>query len=232
MWIDAVKEASVFRIERFYHIRESIGAGGFAEVHAAYDLETGAKAAVKIIRKGGESEAFLQREITIMRQLTHSHVVRTLDIFETSSVYQIVMEFLPGGSLFDKMAVTKAFSEDEVRKIMRQIFDGLKYIHSGGIVHRDLKPKNILLTSEGVVRIADFGLSKFYDASSGKLMKTLIGTPQVIALEMVRDEEYGIEVDAWACGIIMFSLVTGIPPFSAKIVLDRYPSNSILINYK
>lgn len=232
MWIEALKEGAKFQIDRFYDIRELIGAGGFAQVHAAYDRETGAKAAVKTIQKGSEPDSFLQREITILRQLRHPHIVNMLDIFESSDSYQIVMEFLSGGSLHDKMIETDAFDESEVRHLMRQILDGLAYIHSKGIVHRDLKPENILLTPDCKVKIVDFGLSKLYDASSDGLMKTLIGTPEFVAPELVRNEAYGIEVDAWACGIIMFSLVTGTPPFYENVVLDRYRKNLILINWE
>lgn len=231
MWIKALKEGAQFRISKFYDIRELIGAGGYAQVHAAYDRETGAKAAVKTIQKGSEPDSFLQREITILRKLRHPHIVNMLDIFESSESYQIVMEFLSGGSLYDKMIATDEFDETEVRHLMRQIFDGLAYIHSKGIVHRDLKPENILLTSDCKAKIVDFGLSRLYDASSDRLMKTLIGTPEFIAPELIKNQAYGIEVDAWACGIIMFSLVTGTPPFSENVVLERYAKNLILINW-
>lgn len=231
MWIEALKEGAKFHIGRFYDIREVIGVGGFAQVHAAYDRETGAKAAVKTIYKGSEPDSFLQREITILRQLRHPHIVNMLDIFESSESYQIVMEFLSGGSLYDKMNEKDEFDETEVRQLMRQILDGLAYIHSNGIVHRDLKPENILLTSDCKVKIVDFGLSRLYDASSDGLMKTLIGTPEFVAPELVRNEAYGIEVDAWACGIIMFNLVTGTPPFDENVVLERYQKNLILINW-
>lgn len=231
MWIEALKEGARFHIGRFYDVREIIGAGGFAQVYAAYDRETGAKAAVKTILKGSEPEWFLQREITIVRQLSHPHMVKTLDIFESSESYQIVMEFLSGGSLNDKMREKEGFEETEVRQMMHQILDGLAYIHSKGIVHRDLKPDNILLTSDSKLKIADFGLSRLYDANTDGLMKTLIGTPEFVAPEILRDEAYGIGVDARACGILMYSLVTGNPPFSEYVVLRSYPKNLILINW-
>lgn len=232
MWMDALKEGANFRIDKFYEMGELIGSGGFADVHAAYDRETGAKTAVKTIKKGSDTDEFLQREITILRHLNHPNVVRTLDIFESSESYQVVMEFVDGGNLQDKISATKEFSEDEVRHVMGQILQGLAFIHSRGIVHRDLKHENILLTSDCKVKIADFGLSKFYDACSDGLMKTLVGTPEFVAPELIRNEKYGIEVDAWACGIIMFSLTTGTPPFSPHVVLQNYRKNLVLINWQ
>lgn len=139
MWIDALKEASKFRLERFYDVRQVIGVGGFAEVRIAYDLETEAKVAVKTIKKSGQTDAFLQRELDIMRKLDHPHVVRTYDIFESLNKYHIVMEYLPGGSLFDVMTPHTRFHEADVRKLMRQVLKGLAYIHSRDIAHRDLK---------------------------------------------------------------------------------------------
>lgn len=232
MWMDALSEGANFRIDRFYEVGEVIGCGRFAEVRAAYDRETGAKAAVKTVRKDSGADAVLQREITVLRSLRHPNVVRTLDVFESSEAYQVVMEFVAGGTLQDRSNDTKELDEAEVRDVMGQILRGLAFIHSSGIVHRDLKPENILLTSDGQVKIADFGMSRFYDACSDRVMKTLVGTPEFVAPEMVRNERYGIEVDAWACGIIMFSLTTGTPPFFRNVVLDNYRKNLVLINWE
>lgn len=198
MWINALQEASDFRLEHYYDVRKVIGAGGFAEVRVAYDRVTRAKVAVKTIDKKGSTDAFLQREISIMRKVRHPNVVQTIDIFESVNKYHIVMEFLSGGSLFDLMSGNRRFAECEVRHLMRQILVGLSYIHSRGIVHRDLKPENILLCGDEpfCAKIADFGLSNFHEECSEVLMKTLIGTPQFVAPELVRNEAYGMEVDA------------------------------------
>lgn len=233
IWIDALREASTFRLERFYDVRNVIGTGGFAEVRAAYDRVTKAKVAVKTIDKSGNTDAFLQREISIMRKVRHPNIVQTLDIFESVNRYHIVMEFLSGGSLFDLMKTRNRFPENEVRHLVQQVLLGLSYIHSLGIVHRDLKPENILLCGHPpyCAKIADFGLSNFHDDCSDVLMKTLIGTPQFVAPELVKNEAYGSEVDAWAVGVIAFNMLTGSLPFSEEEVLAKYKSGNFTIEY-
>lgn len=233
-WVLALRQASSFRLESFYHVRSVIGVGGFASVRVAYDKESNLKVAVKTLEKSGTAEAFLQREINIMRTVQHPNIVKTYDIFESTLNYHIVMEFLPGGSLFDLMKPHKKFSEVFVRGLVYQILEGLAYLHSNGIVHRDLKPENILLTSEKPLsaKIADFGLSNFYEECSGALMKTLIGTPQFVAPELIKNEAYGMEVDLWAVGMMVYNMLTGVLPFSEKEVLEKYRSGCFQIEYK
>lgn len=233
-WVLALRQASSFQLETFYHIRSVIGVGGFASVRAAYDKETNLKVAVKTLEKNSGTDAFLQREIDIMRTVQHPNVVRTIDIFESALNYHIVMEYLPKGSLFDLMKPYRKFDENFVRGLMGQILRGLVYLHSNGIAHRDLKPENILLDGEDPLcaKIADFGLSNFYEECSGVLMKTLIGTPQFVAPELVKNEAYGMEVDLWAVGMMTFNMLTGVLPFSEEEVLDKYRSGRFQVEYK
>lgn len=233
-WVLALRHAASFKLESFYHVRSVIGVGGFASVRAAYDRETNLKVAVKTIEKASGTDAFLQREINIMRTVQHPNVVRTLDIFESTKNYHIVMEFLPKGSLFDLMKPYRKFDEPFVRGLMHQILQGLAYLHSNGIAHRDLKPENILLQGENPIcaKIADFGLSNFYEECSGVLMKTLIGTPQFVAPELVKNEAYGMEVDLWAIGMMTFNMLTGVLPFSEDEVLEKYRSGRFQVEYK
>lgn len=234
MWVLALRSAANFRLETFYHIRSVIGIGGFASVRAAYEKETKKKVAVKSIEKSGNTDAFLQREINIMRGTRHPNVVETFDIFESETNYHIVMEFLQGGSLFDIMKPHRKFSEEEVRSLIQQILQGLEYLHSKGIVHRDLKPENILLHrgKPYQVKIADFGLSNFYEECSGILMRTLIGTPQFVAPELVKNEAYGMEVDLWAVGMMVYNLLTGVLPFTEDEVMEKYRTGRFKIEYK
>lgn len=233
-WVLALRQASSFKLETFYHVRSIIGVGGFASVRAAYDKETNLKVAVKTLEKNSGTDAFLQREIDIMRTVQHPNVVRTIDIFESTMHYHIVMEFLPKGSLFDLMKPYRKFEEPFVRDLMNQILRGLAYLHSNGIAHRDLKPENILLDGENPLcaKIADFGLSNFHEECSGVLMKTLIGTPQFVAPELVKNEAYGMEVDLWAVGMMTFNMLTGVLPFSEEEVLEKYRSGCFHVEYR
>lgn len=234
IWVNALRAASSFRLETYYLVRSIIGMGGFATVRAAFEKESNMKVAVKSIEKNGNTDAFLQREINIMRTVHHPNVVQTFDIFECDENYHIVMEYLPGGSLFDIMKPHSKFAEPDVRELVLQMLKGLVYLHSKGIVHRDLKPENILLQrgKPYQIKIADFGLSNFYEECSGVLMKTLIGTPQFVAPELVKDEAYGVGVDLWAVGMMAYNLLTGVLPFTEDEIMEKYRTGRFQIEYK
>lgn len=233
IWHDALNVASRHKLENFYQVKRVIGVGGFATVRLGIDKASQKLVAVKSITKSGTTEDFLHREISILKAVNHPNVVDTFDIFDTADKYHIVMEYMGGGMLFSQINDREKFSEQETRLVIRQILKGVSYLHSMGIVHRDLKPENVLHVSAGSlqVKLADFGLSNFYEESSEHLMKTMIGTPQFVAPEMIQNEEYGCEVDLWAVGIMMFNLLTGTLPFSEKEVLEKYRSGHFKIGF-
>lgn len=230
-WYNALKIACNHVLGQYYVIKQKIGTGGFASVRLGMDKETKQLVAVKTIKKGERSPSFLRREADILKVIDHPNVVDTLDIFETDREFHIVMEYMKGGMLSSVSNEKLLYSENEIRTIMRHVLQGVAYLHSQGVVHRDLKPENILLTEYcgTEVKVADFGLSKFYDNSSEILMGTLIGTPEFVAPELVQNEKYGVEVDLWAIGIIMYNLVTGTLPFHEDEVLQIYKDGDFQI---
>ncbi|XP_055324407.1 phosphorylase b kinase gamma catalytic chain, skeletal muscle/heart isoform isoform X3 [Sitodiplosis mosellana] len=209
-----------------YEPKEILGRGISSTVRRCIEKETGREFAAKIIDVGAESgdaspsqmlEATRQ-EIAILRQVMgHPYIIELQDVFESDAFIFLVFELCRNGELFDYLTSVVTLSEKKTRYIMRQIFEGVDYIHSNSIVHRDLKPENILLDDNFNVKITDFGFAKVLD-NNDKLFD-LCGTPGYLAPETLKcsmwekSPGYSKEVDIWACGVIMFTLLVGCPPF-------------------
>lgn len=232
-WFKALTYASEYTLDTYYDVADVIGVGGFASVRFANEKGTGKPVAVKSIKKDSASSLLMQREITVLRSVNHPRLVRTFDIFDTEESYHIVMELMKGGMLFDEMNRRPRFSEPDTRYIIKQVLAGVAYLHSVGVVHRDLKPENILMTSRhGLdIKLADFGLSNILTGSDS-VMKTLLGTPQFIAPEVVQASQYDEVVDVWAIGMIMYNLLTGILPFTEKQVFDKYRMPDLKVPFR
>lgn len=190
--------------------------GFFATVKVGVDKKSGEKVAVKIIDKSKveESPQLLQNEIDIMAKVNHPHVVGLRAVFDTPDTLFIVMELVQGGELYEMIVERKTFSEKDTSLIMGQVFSALEYLHGIGIVHRDLKLENMLLNDKKTlnVKVADFGLSKLY---SGQALQTACGTPFYVAPDILLGTGYGPEVDMWACGVLLYILLSGRLPFHA-----------------
>jgi len=145
-----------------------------------------------------------------MKKLNHKSIVQLYDIFETPNELFLVLEFVPGGELFDQIVERGSYTENDAAKLVRQILEGIDYMHKHGVVHRDLKPENLLCASANVIKIADFGLSK--DIESGNL-QTSCGTPSYVAPEVLMGGQYDNEVDIWSIGVITYVLLCGFTPF-------------------
>ncbi|XP_049535976.1 phosphorylase b kinase gamma catalytic chain, skeletal muscle/heart isoform isoform X4 [Anopheles darlingi] len=208
-----------------YEPKEILGRGISSTVRRCIDKETGKEYAAKIIDLGaaetGDSNHMLEatrQEIQILRQVMgHKFIIELQDVFESDAFIFLVFELCRQGELFDYLTSVVTLSEKKSRYIMRQIFEGVDYIHSKNIVHRDLKPENILLDDNLNVKITDFGFARVLKA--GEKLYDLCGTPGYLAPEtlkcnMFEDAPgYSREVDIWACGVIMFTLLVGCPPF-------------------
>jgi len=208
-------------VESKYEIGKELGRGGFSVVKEGTDRETGEKIAIKFIEKkfvDQEELKLLGREIDIMKKVQHRNVLRLIEIYETDSHLSLVMELVNGGELFYKIVDKGSYSEKEARDIIRQLVEGVDYLHSKGIAHRDLKPENLLCSEseEGVViKIADFGLSKAF--SNGSVLATSCGTPDYAAPEVLNmSGAYDKAVDLWSMGVITYVVLCGFPPFYGK----------------
>jgi len=160
----------------------------------------------------------LSREIDIMKKVNHPNVLSLKEIFETGKQITLVMELVNGGELFFKIVDRGCYSEKDASNIVRQIINGVKYLHSLGIAHRDLKPENLLCSGESdnmEIKIADFGLSKIF--AGGQRLETSCGTPDYAAPEvLIGETAYDKSVDLWSVGVITYVLLCGYPPFFAN----------------
>eukprot|EP00181_Compsopogon_caeruleus_P002337 CAMPEP_0184683604 /NCGR_PEP_ID=MMETSP0312-20130426/11971_1 /TAXON_ID=31354 /ORGANISM="Compsopogon coeruleus, Strain SAG 36.94" /LENGTH=258 /DNA_ID=CAMNT_0027136069 /DNA_START=352 /DNA_END=1128 /DNA_ORIENTATION=+ len=158
----------------------------------------------------------MKREIAILTSVDHPNVVKTIDVFETRNTLYLVMEYMGGGELFDIIAEEKTFTEEKAIQVMREILQGVAYLHENGIVHRDIKPENILCVKRDwplTVKVCDFGLANIVPGEGEGTLTSMVGTCVYRAPEMVRHLGHGPAVDLWACGVILYVTLFGMFPF-------------------
>ncbi|CDF37384.1 Calcium-dependent protein kinase [Chondrus crispus] len=221
-WKAALKNAHEMRIEHFYKMGQVLGEGAFAQVRIGEDSTTKEQFAIKIINKESydvREMQFIMREVKIMMRIAHDNIVNTFDIFDSMKYLHLVIEYMQGGELFDIIADQGHLSEQRASQIIRQIIKGVEYLHDVGVVHCDIKPENILCKSKTwplQVKLCDFGLANFYDKYSTSSMTAMIGTPGYVAPEVVQRKPYGPPVDMWACGVVLYVMLSGRMPFYGK----------------
>lgn len=208
-----------------YRLGGTLGVGTFGKVKLAEHEITGQKVAIKIINKRKMETLNMQekirREISILRCIKHPHVIRLYELIDTPSDMFMIMEYVPGGELFDHIVHKLRLQEDEARRFFQQILSAVEYCHENMVVHRDLKPENLLLDSNLHVKICDFGLSnRIYD---GEFLKTSCGSPNYASPEVVSGRAYGgPEVDVWSCGVVLYALLCGSLPFDDENVPNLF----------
>ena len=192
------------------------GEGQHAMVRPAICSRNGEKVAVKIINRMGltdEDEEDLRREVAILKRMRHPNIVKMRDFFEEPMTYIIVMEYIEGGELFDRIVKKEFYNEKEARDCVYIILSAVKYIHDRDVVHRDLKPENLLLKSDADdynIKLADFGLAV---DSTGETLTTDFAFSGYTAPEIISRRPYGKPADMWSVGVITYILLGGYPPF-------------------
>ncbi|XP_077533982.1 phosphorylase kinase gamma isoform X1 [Haemaphysalis longicornis] len=209
-----------------YEPKEILGRGISSTVRRCIDKETGEEYAAKIIDISSDTEGSgptslyqaTKREIEVLKKVAgHPYIIELHDVFESTTFIFLVLELCRHGELFDYLTSVVALSEKKTKSIMKQLFEAVEFIHSQGIVHRDLKPENILLDDELNVKVTDFGFAT--ELAPGETLSELCGTPGYLAPELLKasmyesSEGYDKQVDMWACGVIMYTLLVGFPPF-------------------
>ncbi|PNX96479.1 CBL-interacting serine/threonine-protein kinase 21-like protein [Trifolium pratense] len=208
-----------------YRVRETIGEGTFSKVKLAFNSNNGEKVAIKVIDKQmvlkNNLRYQVQSEITTMKLLNHPNIVRIHEVIGTKTKIYIVMEYVSGGQLLDKMSYANKLDECEARKLFQQLIDTVDYCHNKGVYHRDLKPENLLLDSKGNLKVSDFGLSAL--AKFDDVLNTKCGSPCYVAPEVLMNKGYdGAAVDVWSCGVILFELLAGFLPFDDQNLMGLY----------
>ncbi|KAI5056602.1 hypothetical protein GOP47_0028420 [Adiantum capillus-veneris] len=201
-----------------YDVGRTLGEGRFAKVKLGRHKETGAVVAIKIIEKDRMRKVYkvVRREISTMKLVKHPHVVKLLEVLASKKNVYIILEYVDGGELFDKIVDSGKLDEKEARRYFQQLIRGVDYCHSRGVYHRDLKPENLLLDAKGNIKISDFGLSALSQQQwDDGLFHTTCGTPNYVAPEVMDGKGYeGAPADLWSCGIILFVLLAGSLPFN------------------
>lgn len=203
--------------DKYIFLQEkSLGRGHFGIVRRIQAIDTGLLYACKIIEKKDliKSTSVVKREVSILLTVKdHPNIVSLVDTFEDERYFYLVMELCDGGDLFSKVAQQGKYTEVEAAEACRQLASAIHYIHNAGVVHRDIKPENILLTASGQIKLADFGLSKVLRPQQQFQMRTLCGTFAYSAREVILRKPYGIKVDNWSLGVLMYILLGGYHPF-------------------
>ncbi|KAF3449976.1 hypothetical protein FNV43_RR06055 [Rhamnella rubrinervis] len=211
-----------------YELGRTLGEGNFAKVKFARNSETNEHVAIKILDKEKllkhKMIGQIKREISTMKLIRHPNVIRMYEVMASKTKIYIVLEFVTGGELFDKIASKGRLKEDEARKYFQQLICAVDYCHSRGVFHRDLKPENLLLDVNGTLKVSDFGLSALpQQVREDGLLHTTCGTPNYVAPEVINNKGYdGAKADLWSCGVILFVLMAGYLPFEESSLMALY----------
>ncbi|XP_033973737.1 calcium/calmodulin-dependent protein kinase (CaM kinase) II beta 1 isoform X18 [Trematomus bernacchii] len=197
---------------------EELGKGAFSVVRRCVKLCTGQEYAAKIIntkKLSARDHQKLEREARICRLLKHSNIVRLHDSISEEGFHYLLFDLVTGGELFEDIVAREYYSEADASHCIQQILEAVLHCHQMGVVHRDLKPENLLLASKcknAAVKLADFGLAIEVQGEQ-QAWFGFAGTPGYLSPEVLRKEAYGKPVDIWACGVILYILLVGYPPF-------------------
>ncbi|KAI8091288.1 kinase-like domain-containing protein [Gilbertella persicaria] len=206
-----------------FSIKKTVGTGSTARVHLAKSKANGHYYAIKAIDKkdlvSKRQVEHALNEKQILSSVSHSFLVNYWGSFQTSTHVFLVMDYIPGGELFHLIREKKKLTEEETKFYAAQVILAIEYLHNQSIVYRDLKPENILLDEQGYIKITDFGFAK-------KILEdrtwTLCGTPDYIAPEIIRSQGYTRAVDWWSLGVLVYEMMTGHSPFTAKNPIEQY----------
>jgi len=194
-----------------------VGKGAFGKVYLVKKKDTGQVFAMKMLNKRDIKErdevTHTLSEKSVLSKVEHPFLARLYYSFQSDACLFFIMDFINGGEVFHHLSLEGSFSEERTRFYAAEITLGLEYLHKNGVIYRDLKPENLLLNYQGHVIITDFGLSKEGLNDPSSTTKTFCGTPEYLAPEIIKGEEYSKAVDWWSLGTLIFEMINGLPPF-------------------
>ncbi|KAL7749777.1 hypothetical protein RI367_004653 [Sorochytrium milnesiophthora] len=202
-----------------FQLLKMIGKGTFGKVMLARNKTTRLPCAIKVISKNvlknhpNEIKHVMSERNVLQTNAKHPFLISLQYAFQTQDKLYFVIDYVNGGELFFHLQRERRFSEDRVRFYAAEITSALAFLHSKDIIYRDLKPENILLDREGHVALTDFGLAKEGILESGGKTSTFCGTPEYLAPEILRKQPYGMAVDWWCLGSVVYEMLVGLPPF-------------------
>ncbi|KAL3641857.1 CBL-interacting serine/threonine-protein kinase 1 [Castilleja foliolosa] len=211
-----------------YELGRTLGEGNFGKVKFATNLQSGYPFAIKILDKNMIHHLNLthqiKREIGTLKLLKHPNVVRLYEVLASKTKIYMVLEYVNGGELFDRIASKGKFPEAQGRKLFQHLVDGVSYCHNKGVFHRDLKPENVMIDANGTIKITDFGLSALpQHFRDDGLLHTTCGSPNYVAPEILSNRGYdGAASDTWSCGVILYVILTGHLPFDDRNLAVLY----------
>eukprot|EP00439_Symbiodinium_sp_Y106_P050199 s2807_g6.t1 len=215
-----------------------LGEGTYGSVSSAVHKQTGVVRAIKTMPKGQmKNLARFKQEVAIMKVMDHPNIIKLFETFEDRRHIYLVMELCSGGELFDRIIEAGHFRESDGAIVVSHILHAIFYMHKMDVCHRDLKPENFLFLTKdsidkNILKLIDFGLSS--PASDGKVMSTKAGTPYYVAPQVLQGK-YDKSCDLWSCGVIMYTMLCGYPPFYGKTdheVLHKVKSGSFTFDQK
>ncbi|KAK7376307.1 hypothetical protein VNO78_34773 [Psophocarpus tetragonolobus] len=198
-----------------YQVSEEIGRGRFGTIYRCFDPLSNEPYACKVIDKSllqdSTDRECLQNEPKFMTLLSpHPNIIGIYDVFEDDQYLSMVMDLCEPHTLFDRI-VNGPIPEAQAAALMKTLLEGVAHCHRRGVAHRDIKPDNILFDSGENMKLADFGSAEWF--GDGRSMSGVVGTPYYVAPEVVLGREYDEKVDVWSCGVILYIMLAGIPPF-------------------
>ncbi|XP_061932135.1 uncharacterized protein LOC108001692 isoform X2 [Apis cerana] len=212
-----------------YDIASEIGRGKFGTVYRCKEKVSGLMLAAKVVNTAKkEDRRAVEREVEIMRRLQHPRLIQLYDAIDNGQQIYVILELIEGGELFERVIDDDfVLTERSCAVFMRQICEGIEFIHRQNILHLDLKPENILcLTKEGNrIKIIDFGLAREYDPK--KKLQVLFGTPEFVAPEVVNFDQIGYGTDMWSIGVICYVLLSGLSPFMGDTDIETMANVTI-----
>ncbi|KAM3929434.1 myosin light chain kinase family member 4 isoform 2-T2 [Leptodactylus fuscus] len=220
------------QINNFYTVEKAhlLGGGRFGQVHRCVEKASGLTLAAKIIKvKGHKEKEEVKNEIQVMNQLNHTNLIQLYDAFESRNDIILVMEYVDGGELFDRIIDENCnLSEVDTILFIKQICEGIQYMHQMYIIHLDLKPENIMCVSRAdyQIKIIDFGLARRYKPR--EKLKVHFGTPEFLAPEVVNYDFVSFPTDMWSVGVIAYMLLSGLSPFLGED--DSETLNNIIVS--